>query len=122
MMADPFRIMIGAEPYVRSPQQSQGKSMVFYCNIKQGMELHILESKNIVKDTSEVIQLKKKNLGNISGLINFHCILRTLELEHHGQMDDYGRIFADIPTIGFSTYGEAYLGHVNQTSTMLLFK
>jgi len=26
-----------------------------------------------------------------------------------------------IPAVGFSTYGEQYLGHVNQTSTILVF-
>lgn len=121
-MSNPVGLMMGAEPYVRSPQRAEGNAMVFYCNIKEGMELHVLQSKNIVKDTGEVLQLKKKNLGNISGLINFHCILRTLELQHQNQVGDYEKIFADIPTVGFSTYGEAYLGHINQTSTMLLFK
>ena len=35
--------------------------------------------------------------------------------------EDYGRIFAQYPTIGFSTCGESYIGHMNQTSTMVLF-
>jgi len=121
-MSHPLGLMVDAEPFVRSPQQIQDNAMIFYCNIKEGMELHLLESMDIVQDTQSVIQTKKKEMGNISGLLNFHCILRTLELEQRNQMEDYGKIFADIPTIGFSTYGEAYLGHINQTSTMLLFE
>ena len=70
----------------------------------------------------KVIENKKKEIGNVSGIINFHCILRTLELEQKGQEEEYGKIFSDIPTIGFSTYGEIYMGHVNQTSTMLIFR
>ena len=61
-------------------------------------------------------------MDHVSGMLNFHCILRTLELKSKHQTEAYGRLFSDIPTIGFSTYGEAYLGHINQTSTMLLFK
>jgi len=113
-MTNPVGLMIGGSPYVRSPQQFVGNNMRFFCNIKDGMKLALLESTDIVKDTKEVIEAKKKKLGKISGLINFHCILRTLELEKKKQMEDYGKIFSDFPTIGFSTYGEEYIGHVNQ--------
>ncbi len=60
--------------------------------------------------------------GRISAIINFHCILRTLELEQKNLTEEYGRIFSGIPTIGFSTYGEEFIGHINQTSTMLVFQ
>ncbi len=82
----------------------------------------MLESTNIVEDTKNAIKDKTKEMGGISGIINFHCILRTLELEQKNQTNNYGKIFSDVPTIGFSTYGEEYLGHINQTSTMLVFK
>lgn len=34
----------------------------------------------------------------------------------------YGKIFSDIPTVGVSTYGEEFIGHTNQTATMLVFE
>ena len=119
---NPLGLMIGKEPYVRSPQQVRNNSMVFYCNVKNGMELEVLQSTDIVSDTLRALDAKKAELKNISGIINFHCVLRTLELDAKGQTEAYGKIFADIPTIGFSTYGEEYIGHINQTSTMLLFR
>ncbi|MGD9209353.1 MAG: hypothetical protein PVI90_01185, partial [Desulfobacteraceae bacterium] len=73
-------------------------------------------------DTKKAIEKKMVEMGSISAIINFHCILRTLELEKKNTIDDYGRLFTKIPTIGFSTYGETFLGHINQTSTMLVFK
>jgi hypothetical protein len=121
-MRNPVGVMVGAEPYVRSPQRVDADKMVFYCNILQGMELRLLESTDIVQDTRNALQATLQALGPVSGVINFHCILRTLELYEKGQDEAYGKVFADVPTIGFSTYGEEYIGHINQTSTMLVLK
>jgi len=121
-MHHPVGLMINGEPYVRSPQRIDGDSIYFYCNVLQGMQLSVLESTDIIKDTKAAVDAKVKELGGISGLINFHCILRTLELEQKNLTKAYCDIFSDIPTIGFSTYGEAYIGHINQTSTILVFK
>jgi hypothetical protein len=121
-MTYPLGVMIDEEPFVRSPQQLSGNGIKFYCNIAEGTELTLLESKDIVVDTKEAVQKKLREFGNISGLINFNCILRTLELKAKKEEDAYGKIFSDIPTIGFSTYGEEYIGHINQTSVMLVLK
>jgi hypothetical protein len=120
-MTHPVGLMINGEPYVRSPQQINGKSMIFYCNVIKGMELSLLQSTNIINDTKSAIQNKIKENGKITAIINFNCILRTLELEKLDKTEEYGKIFSDIPTIGFSTYGEQFIGHINQTATMLVF-
>jgi hypothetical protein len=121
-MEHPLGLMFGDEPYVRSPQQADGEVMTFFCNIREGMALNILSNTDIVEDTRKAIAAKEREMGKIAGIINFHCILRTLELESKGLTKEYGQVFAEIPTVGFSTYGEEYIGHVNQTSTMLVFK
>lgn len=109
------------EPYVRSPQQVRGTDVVFYCQIKEGMQLKILSARDIVEDTRKDLKTQLDELGTCQGIINFNCILRTIELERKGQCEAYGQLFSKVPTIGFSTYGESYIGHINQTSTMLLF-
>lgn len=115
-------ISIDGQPFVRSPQQVKGNSIVFYCNIKEGMELSILDSTDIIANTKKDIDEKIKSFGPISGMINFNCILRTLELEQKNLTRQYGELFSSIPTIGFSTYGEEYIGHINQTATILVLK
>jgi hypothetical protein len=121
-MLNPVGLMINDEPFVRSPQRLEGDTMVFYCKVSEGMVLSLLEAIDIINDTRLAVESKTAEMGGISGIVNFHCILRTLELERKNCTEDYANIFADIPTVGFSTYGEAFLGHVNQTSTMLVFK
>ncbi len=121
-MLHPVGLMQGEEPYVRSPQQVKDGRVRFFCAVDEQMELSLLESTDIVEGTRQALADKLAQLGSIQGLINFHCILRTLELERKGQCEAYGQLFQDIPTIGFSTYGEEFIGHVNQTSTMLVFK
>jgi hypothetical protein len=121
-MEHPVGLMFGDEPYVRSPQRIKGDEMRFYCHIKEGMDLRLLQATEITKDTRRAVTKKREELGSISGIVNFDCVLRTLALEQRGMSDAYAKIFSDIPTIGFSTYGEEYIGHINQTSMMLVFK
>lgn len=121
-MHNPVGLVIDDEPYVRSPQQIKGSSMFFYCSVVEGMELSLLESTNIIEDTGAALEAAKAKLGKLSGLVNFNCILRTLELEQKQATEAYGALFADVPTVGFSTYGEQFIGHINQTATILVFK
>jgi len=117
----PLGVMAAGEPFVRSPQHTEGRGIVFYCRIPEGMELEVLDATDIVADTRAAVEARK-SAGDIAGMIDFQCILRTLQLRNEQRCDQYGEIFRGIPAIGFSTYGEAYLGHMNQTSTMLLFR
>lgn len=120
---NPVGLVIGEnEIFVRSPRQKIGTNIKFYCNILEGMEVRLLESTNIIEDTKNALEKKIKEFGRIEGIINFNCIERTLELEKKNLVKQYGELFSDIPTIGFSTYGEEYIGHINQTATMLVFK
>jgi hypothetical protein len=121
-MHNPVGLVFEGEPFVRSPQQIKGNSMLFYCGVKEGIELNLLESTDILADTKKAIEMARSELGGISGIINFNCILRTLELRQKGITGEYGELFTDTPTIGFSTYGEQYIGHMNQTATMLVFR
>ena len=117
----PLGLMAGSDPFVRSPAGiTDDGGVSFFCSMKQGMELSVLTSTDIVSDTRDAVADKVK--GGARGLINFNCIIRTLDLDHRGQCEAYGEVFRALPTIGFSTYGEAYVGHVNQTATMLLLR
>lgn len=115
-------VIEGNDIFVRSPLQKKGTNIQFHCNILEGMEVRLLESTNIIEDTKYALEKKIDEFGSIEGIINFHCIMRTLELEKKNLVNQYGEIFSNIPTIGFSTYGEEYIGHINQTSTILVFK
>ncbi|MGM0529992.1 MAG: FIST signal transduction protein [Bacteroidota bacterium] len=118
----PVGLVFQDDFFVRSPQRTDGKDIYFYCSIKEGMQLKILNSGNIVEYTRDALNRKMNEMGEVSAVVNFNCILRTLELKDKNQTEDYGNIFKSVPTVGFSTYGESYIGHINQTSTMVLFK
>ena len=122
-MHNPIGLVIDGEPYVRTPQQIKDNSaMVYYCGVKEGIELSLLESTDIIEDTRNAIRQAEEESGRITGIINFNCIMRKLELERKNLTTEYGDLFSSTSTIGFSTYGEQYIGHLNQTATMLVFK
>lgn len=118
---NPVGIVFQNDVYVRSPQHIENGRMVFYCSMKEGMELELLESKNIVDYTKNDLETAMSKQKETAAIINFNCILRTIELKEKKQTDAYGALFNSVPTVGFSTYGESYIGHINQTSTILVF-
>lgn len=121
--SNPLGLSVGEKDmFIRTPQRIKDNSMLFYCNILEGMEVRLLKSTNILEDTKKAIEKKRKEMGRIDGIINFDCVERILELKDKHFEKEYGEIFKEIPTIGFSTYGEQFIGHMNQTSAMLVFK
>lgn len=121
-MKNPLGLSTATGIFVRSPQQIIGTKVKFYCQILNGSELDILQGGNIVEDTDKELTEKMNKFGEASGVINFNCILRTLELEATKKTEDYAKLFEKSHTVGFSTYGEQFLGHINQTATILLLK
>jgi hypothetical protein len=117
----PLGLMVAEEPFLRSPLGFVGTAMQFQCQILEGMHLRLCEAKKTVETTRDVVE-EIQRAGPVSGLLNFHCAGRTLELTHRGRLGEYEKIFADVPTAGFCSYGEQYIGHMNQTSTMLVFR
>ena len=119
----PLGMMLSdTEPFVRQPRVVENDDVMFYCSMKEGQEMEVLEPTDIVKETSADMTSKFAEIGTPAGIINFNCIFRKLELIDKKQDEEYGNLFKDIPTIGFHTYGESYIGHINQTATMLLLK
>jgi hypothetical protein len=119
---NPVGVVIDDDVYVRSCQKSDGDALVFFCNIYEDTQVNLLKIKDIVADTKKAVEDKKIELDGIAGIIDFRCVLRSLQLENEGKTEAYAEIFNGIPAIGFSTYGEQLLGHINQTSTMIVFK
>jgi len=118
----PLGLIIDGEPYIRGPKHIIGNSVFFACSSVKGMPLSLLESTDLIEDTKEALARSKAKLGRISGLIIFNCVYRALELESLHLSGKYGEVFADIPTIGFNSFGEQFIGHMNQTAVMIVFR
>ena len=108
--------------FIRTPQFVEDKSIVFACSIKEGLNLAIMKSRNIVEDTKNDLEKAKIEYGPIQMVIDFYCSLRNMELKRKDHYKEYSELYQDLKAIGFATYGESYIGHMNQTSTMLLLK
>ncbi len=119
----PLGLMVGnAEPWVRSPAKvAADGSMTFFCEIKQGMKLRLLAKQDVVQQTKEDLSEALGLMSSCSGALGFHCIQRTHQLQQEGRVEEYAALLQRVPTVGFCTYGESYIGHINQTLTMVLF-
>ena len=122
-MKKPMGLMIDNAPWIRSPQQVLPTGgLKFYCKILEGMEIHLMEATQLVDDTRKALAKAAKDLNApVSGGLVFNCILRRLELDSDKLHQPFLESFAGKKIAGFHTYGESYLGHINQTLTSLLF-
>lgn len=113
-------VMPDGEPFVRGLQRTNGDDILFFCRIQEGAQVHLLEAGDMIERTRADLTAALKRVESARALINFDCVERRGELERLGKFDEYAQLFSKVPTIGFSTYGESYIGHINQTATMLL--
>jgi hypothetical protein len=118
----PVGLMVDGEPFIRSPQQIVGNTGIrFYCQILEGMDVELMQASDLVADTADALAQIREHLGTASGAVLFNCILRRLELDATGQTEPFVKALGGIPSAGFHTYGETWLGHINQTLTGVVF-
>ncbi|HET9655559.1 MAG TPA: FIST N-terminal domain-containing protein [Kineosporiaceae bacterium] len=122
-MRHPLGLMIGGEPWIRSPQTVlPGGAIQFYAQLHTGMQVEVMAAGDLVGDTRRGLERVRAQLGGqVRGAVLFNCILRRLEMDDAGTGRDFVDTFRGIPAAGFHTYGETWLGHVNQTLTGVLF-
>ena len=80
-----------------------------------------MQSGDILAETATALTAAVDSLGgSASAGVLFNCILRRLELDPKDQTQAFVGTFAKVPVAGFHTYGESWLGHMNQTLTGVL--
>lgn len=118
----PFGLMAEGQPFIRTVKDhSANGSMRLFCAVKEGMRLWLMSPADIVDATIRDLGAAKKDFPPIRALIDFDCAHRALILGEAGSYDKYAELFQGVEAAGFSTFGEAYIGFVNQTSVMVLF-
>lgn len=122
-MSHPVGLMIDGRPWIRSPQRViDGRGIKFYCQVLPDMQVELMRGTDLVGETRDDLRRAADELGGqVSGAIMFNCILRRLEIDEKGLADGFVDALGGVPTAGFHTYGESWLGHINQTLTAVLF-
>lgn len=117
--SNPLLLRVGGKYYVRSIQKvNSDGSLTFYCAIDNGLVLTLGKPTNIIENIKSQLFSIKQELRELSLIIGCDCILRRIEFEHAGLFDQFKKVIAPYPFIGFNTYGEQIAGiHVNQTLT-----
>jgi hypothetical protein len=115
----PVLVLVDGTNYVRSIQKANPDgSLTFYCAIEEGIVLRGARGVDLVGNLEEAFAGIRAAIGSPQLVVGCDCILRKLEMTERGLVDRVEQVFRDNNTIGFSSYGEQYLGvHVNQTLT-----
>ncbi|MCI9122316.1 MAG: hypothetical protein HFG00_12520 [Oscillibacter sp.] len=119
-VSNPLGMVAGEEIFVRTFNEIRDGGITLHCGIPEGTEINVLKIGNIVDDTRAALDAGIP--APVAGVVNFNCLYRTLEILSEQQVEPYCALFGRYPSIGFSTAGEAFLGHINETSTILVIK
>ena len=120
--AFPLAMMAGGEPFVRNVATVVPKNGVrLHTRPFEGMRYTVTRVVDLMDDTAKALEEKRRELGGISAVINVNCLFRDLQVRANHQCERFGALFKDFPCIGFSSYGEIYIGVANQTATMVVF-
>ncbi|MDR3412748.1 MAG: FIST N-terminal domain-containing protein [Formivibrio sp.] len=115
----PVVVVIDGTDYVRSIQSvNPDNSLTFYSAIDEGLVFRVASGGDLVGNLQESFDQLQAELGELQLTIACDCTHRNLEMSRRGLRAPIIDIFRANNTVGFSTYGEQYVGvHVNQTLT-----
>jgi hypothetical protein len=121
-LVHPLGVLMGGEAWLRSPSRVLDDGAVeFLAEVMEGVELTIMQATDLVRATADAFSGAVARVGGrASAALMFNCVLRRLEMDAQGTVDQFLAAFAGVPTVGFHTYGESWFGHINQTLTGLV--
>lgn len=119
----PVMLNVGGNWYIRSiGKMNDDYSLTFFCAIDVGLVLTVAKGNDILSNLKNQLTEIRNELGGISLIIAFDCILRRLEVEQNNLTDEMNKILSSENIIGFNSYGEqCQFVHVNQTLTGIAF-
>lgn len=120
---NPPALIIDGEPFLFAIfEQVEGKGLRMFAAAKKGQRLTATRVGDLLKTTGEALAGARREAGDVSAILHVNCVARTTGLEQQGSRDAYGKLFGDVPSVSFASYGEVYVGLVAMTSPMILFK
>jgi len=119
----PLVLRAGGGNWIRSISRVEPDgSLRFFCVAETGAVLRLGRTRDPAHALTDQFSSLRYELGPLTGVLAFDCILRRLEFEEGGRDDELGHLLASAGVVGFSTYGEQYDGvHVNQTMVGIAF-
>jgi hypothetical protein len=117
--AAPLAVRIDGSDYVRSVREANADgSLTLYCAIERGVVLRIAKGADMVASRAKLFDDIRQHIGKPQITLGFDCIHCQLEARRIDGNQAIGQLFVDNNVVGFSTYGEQFVGvHVNQTFT-----
>ena len=115
----PVVVKIGGDAFVRAlARVNTDASLTFMCAIEEGVVLTVAKGGDLVANLRSAVRDIERSVGEPALVLGCDCVLRRLEIERRGLAPAVNEILADLPFVGFSTYGEQLNAtHVNQTLT-----
>ncbi|MEV6491990.1 FIST N-terminal domain-containing protein [Actinoplanes sp. NPDC051633] len=119
----PLMLTAGGNSWIRSIAELRSDGALgFFARVDLGDVLRIGASSGLLDKLDDGLRSVRAELGSLSGMLVFDCVLRRLESEEHGLTDRVGALLAEHGAVGFSTYGEQFNGmHMNQTLVAVAF-
>jgi hypothetical protein len=117
--AAPLVVRIDGSNYVRSIRHANADgSLTLYCAIERGVVLRVAKGNDMIASRQQLFDDIRQHIGKPQLTLGFDCIHCQLEAQRLDGKAAIGRMFAENNVVGFSTYGEQFVGiHVNQTFT-----
>ncbi len=121
--AHPVIMRAGGSSWVRSVSRAlPDGGLAFFAAVDAGAVLRIARTLDPVDTLTSQLDVLNAELGTISGMIAFDCILRRIEFQDAGLLPAIEPLLQGVGAAGFSTYGEQFGDfHMNQTMVGVAF-
>lgn len=115
----PMVVRINGNDYVRAIRQVNADgSLTLYGAIDRGVVLRVARGLDLEQSRRTLFAEVRQHIGAPQLVLGFDCIHCKLEAHDHDGRRAIGQVFGDNRVVGFSGYGEQFMGiHVNQTLT-----